>query len=128
MILLAVASALNAADPPRVLSAAEAAYSLEGMLNPVTVELTIGAVEKRSKGWVLIADAKLEGRDCFEVELSPAVVADLARLGVADPASHFEGRTVEVHGRIGGTTVWSEPVYFIKVIRLEGLDQIRAVR
>ena len=127
-MMVAVSGAPVAANPPRPLSPAEAAYSLEGMLNPVTVKLKIGTVEKRVGGWVLVADANLEGRDRFEVELSPAVVADFARVGVSDVASHFEGREIEVRGRIGGTSVWSEPMYFIKVIRVESLDQFRAVR
>jgi hypothetical protein len=127
IVLLGTLSSINAtADRP--LSPTEAAYSLEGMLKPVTVRLKIGAVEKRIGGWVLVADAKLEGRDRFEVELSPAAAADFARLGVSDLVSHFEGREVEVRGRVGGIGVWSEPMYFIKVIRVESLDQIRGVR
>ena len=128
LLLTAVSGTNGAANPPRSLSPAEAAYSLEGMLKPVTVKLQIGTVEKRSGGWVLIANAKLEGRDRFEVELSPAVAADFARIGVSDLVSHFEGREIEVRGRIGGMSVWSEPMYFIKVIRVESLDQFRAVR
>jgi hypothetical protein len=129
IILITLAAAAPVAvDSPHLLSPAKAIGSLEAWLHPSTIKLRVGDVTRRGDNWVLVADAELEGRDRFEVELSSAVIAEFARIGVADPAAHFVGREVEVRGQVSRSAVWIEPVYFIGALRVDSLDQIRAVR
>ena len=110
------------------LPAPDAPSDGELQLKPVTVRLRVEAVNERAGTRVLVADARPGGRDRFEVELSPAAVAALARIGVSDLARHFTGREVEVRGRVERTSVWIEPVYVVSAIGVESLDQILAVR
>src|SRR5688500_10839157 len=75
LILIALAAAAPVpVNPPGPLSPAEAMNSIEAWLHPSTVKLRVAEVTKRADNWVLVADAELEGRDRFEVELSPAVI------------------------------------------------------
>lgn len=95
----------------------------------VVVELRVRVVAEGNPGKsFLYADAQLPERVDFAVELSRGARAAFERIGVVDLAEHFAGKELEVRGRVAMTTVWCFPSRDLYTVRVESLDQFRAIR
>ncbi|MFO0850119.1 MAG: sulfatase [Gemmataceae bacterium] len=97
-VFVAASSTVLAADPP--VGPAEAR---DRVGKPTTVRMTVATAKDRlEKRGEIYLDAKEDFRDpmSFAVVITPKGAASLKAAGIADPAVHFNGKTIRATGTV----------------------------
>jgi hypothetical protein len=94
----------------------------------VVVKYQVRDVAESNPDWTYLYADELPNRNLFAVELSRETRAALKQRGVSDLAKHFTGKEVEFEGRIKVTLLWCFPARDLYTMRVESLEQLRAIR
>jgi hypothetical protein len=94
----------------------------------VVVKYRVRDVAESNPDWTYLNADELPNRTLFAVELSREARAALKQRGVPDLAKHITGKEVEFEGRIKVTLLWCFPACDLYSMRVESLEQLRAIR
>jgi hypothetical protein len=98
-ILMLLLPALSAADEPKPITAAEAVKSVGK--TTVVVEMEVKKAKDRlEKRGIIYLDSEDDFKDPknLGVAISAEAAAKFKEKGIADPAAHFQGKTIRVRG------------------------------
>jgi hypothetical protein len=120
----------SAVEPRSPLTPAEvvAKFHSAPLKDVVLVRFRVRDVAESNPEWTFLYADELPNRNLLAVKLSRAARAALKQRGVPDLAKHFTGKEVEIAGRIEVTMVWCFPACELYTLRVESLEQFRAIR
>ncbi len=116
-VLLLLVCQVRAEDPPKVITVAEA---IQKVNEDVRLEMKVNSASLRNEMCFLNSEQNFKDEKNFTVFISREVLPKFKEKMIDDPAAHFQGKTVQVRGKV---TLYKERPQ----IALTGPDAIKIV-